>query len=286
LFSTQNGQRQLRELQTPKPLAIIRTDFSGEVIRKARSLSRKYPGVVYHLQNAVNQDKGEVKGDILSTYFDAVDLWVEGWEFCYYVLDEIANGENRSRWNYGTKETLRLAAEAETDRLRAIIEAEIERFAAELADAHPLVLKDPASINPLAAILRVDPTVLDGHETHKDLEVLRQALGKHRDRLLQQEKEQPNGAEPTRKEETSLKENTQQECFRSQQMQTIPNKGYTIASPQDFRLQPYPTTCVHLATGIESGRPQVTLMGTPAPSMCLLCHNLRISNLESSSFFS
>jgi hypothetical protein len=83
LFSTRNGTRAKRELHCPPPAPVVRSDFDQEVKRMAELLRKELPHVAGLIRNP-----GSWKD--LYYFFDAVDLWVEGAVFLYFVISHIS----------------------------------------------------------------------------------------------------------------------------------------------------------------------------------------------------
>jgi hypothetical protein len=82
-FSTRNGTRAKRELHSPPPAPVVRSDFDQEVKRMAELLRKELPHVAGLIRNP-----GSWKD--LYYFFDAADLWVEGAVFLYFVISHIS----------------------------------------------------------------------------------------------------------------------------------------------------------------------------------------------------
>lgn len=93
MFSTRNGTRAKRQLFTPSPAPIVRSDFDGEVKRMAALLRKELPQVAGLIRNP-----GAWKD--LYYFFDAVDLWVEGAVFLYYVISHISKDNELAHESY------------------------------------------------------------------------------------------------------------------------------------------------------------------------------------------
>jgi hypothetical protein len=84
IFSTCAGLYPKRELLTPAPDPVVRTDVHGDVEKMAANLCNKFPDHAYDLRPPLTWYD-------LYQYFDAVDLWIDGPRFYYLVLYEIYN---------------------------------------------------------------------------------------------------------------------------------------------------------------------------------------------------
>lgn len=82
LFSTKFGTRAKRKLVQPYPATIIRTDLPGDVDIRSNQLLEEF---------AESRDIFEVPPGwfMLHDFFDGYDIWVEGAQFCYYVIHAI-----------------------------------------------------------------------------------------------------------------------------------------------------------------------------------------------------
>ena len=82
LFSTKFGTRAKRNLIQPYPATIIRTDLPGDVDIRSNQLLEEF---------AESRDIFEVPHSwfMLHDFFDGYDIWVEGAQFCYYVIHAI-----------------------------------------------------------------------------------------------------------------------------------------------------------------------------------------------------
>jgi hypothetical protein len=83
LFSTRNGTRAKRQICSPPPAPVVRSDFDQEVKRMAALLRKELPQVAGLIRNPSTWKD-------LYYFFDAVDLWVEGAVFLYYVVSHIS----------------------------------------------------------------------------------------------------------------------------------------------------------------------------------------------------
>ena len=83
LFSTNNGTRAKRQLYLPLSATIVRSDFDQEVKRMAAILRQELPHVAGLIRNPTSWTD-------LYYFFDAIDLWVEGAVFLYFVISHIA----------------------------------------------------------------------------------------------------------------------------------------------------------------------------------------------------
>lgn len=88
-FSTHCGRVPKRQLVEPSPPPIIRSNLVLDVQKKAHSLMMQFPELA---RTVVPIDPHKRQSDWyhLYKYFDAVDLWIEGVFFCYYVIHRIA----------------------------------------------------------------------------------------------------------------------------------------------------------------------------------------------------
>ena len=84
-FSTKSGTIPKRENSYPLPPPLARSDVDAEIRRKATGLREEFPEIVRGI------DKPPSAWYDLHNYFDAVDLWLEGAVFLYYVINHIAN---------------------------------------------------------------------------------------------------------------------------------------------------------------------------------------------------
>ncbi|PVH88826.1 hypothetical protein DL98DRAFT_580377 [Cadophora sp. DSE1049] len=88
VFSTKNGTRAKRKLVHPFPAPIIRTDLLGDVDIRSNQLLEEFPEA---------RNIFEVPNDwfMLHRFFDGHDIWVEGANFCYYVILAICRKNNQ-----------------------------------------------------------------------------------------------------------------------------------------------------------------------------------------------
>ena len=84
IFSTILGSKPKRKLQHPRPLPIIRSSMKGDIEPKALQLAKDFPEAVRNITIAPR------RWEELYDYFDAVDLWVEGPSFLFYVIHKLA----------------------------------------------------------------------------------------------------------------------------------------------------------------------------------------------------
>lgn len=83
LFSTKNGARAKRQLYNPPPAPVVRSNFDDEVKRMASLLRKELPQIADQIRNPTSWKD-------LYYFFDAVDLWVEGAVFLYFVISHIS----------------------------------------------------------------------------------------------------------------------------------------------------------------------------------------------------
>ena len=93
VFSTRNGIRAKRLLCIPPPAPVVRSDFDQEVKRMAALLRKELPQVAGLIRNP-----GSWKD--LYYFFDAVDLWVEGAVFLYFVISHISKDNEIAQESY------------------------------------------------------------------------------------------------------------------------------------------------------------------------------------------
>lgn len=82
-FSTHNGTKPKRELPEPRPMPIIRANMGNDIEARADQLLKDFPEAAGRI---VNQPDWWGLHD----YFDSFDLWVDGPDFCYWVVVAIA----------------------------------------------------------------------------------------------------------------------------------------------------------------------------------------------------
>jgi hypothetical protein len=83
-FSTQQGRYPTRQLSTdqPYPLPVMRTNMNLDIQKKALQLVKQFP----ELTRAITPLNDWYH---LYRYWDAVDLWIEGAAFCFFVIHRI-----------------------------------------------------------------------------------------------------------------------------------------------------------------------------------------------------
>lgn len=235
-----------------------------------------------------HQLKGKaIEWEWLCDYFDPIDIWVEGHVFCFHVLDQIANGEirrkaqaeaderhkldteNRRKMQAEAEERSRVDTEALAKKFRAERVAEIELYAAELAETHAEALMEPAYINPLAEICRRDPSILDGEENEDDQMVLRYALNNHRCRLIQECKERLlKQAEISRIQEKLREDKIREGKVQAQHMQKAIHKKEQemISQAQEHAFSLGPSRYVRIAPVLDRYGTHATYVGAQPPS--------------------
>jgi hypothetical protein len=83
LFSTRNSTRPKRALKAPYPVRTIRDTPHVDISQRESLLRLDFPTIV---RSVVAPKKWE---DVWQ-YFDAYDLWIDGPQFCFYVLAHMA----------------------------------------------------------------------------------------------------------------------------------------------------------------------------------------------------
>jgi hypothetical protein len=80
-FSTQNGHFPKRQLPQGEqwPLQIMRSDLQHDIQKKAKTIAKQFPALARGITPIDNWYH-------LYKYWDAVDIWVEGPHFLFYVL--------------------------------------------------------------------------------------------------------------------------------------------------------------------------------------------------------
>lgn len=82
VFSTDMQRQPKRKLEEPFPSVIIRTNLPVDIQRKCAELRTRFPEVAIHVE-------GIESWTSLYHFFDAVDLWSEGPDFCYFVIHRL-----------------------------------------------------------------------------------------------------------------------------------------------------------------------------------------------------
>jgi hypothetical protein len=160
LFSTKNGTRQKRQLHSPPPPPVARSDLDQEVKRMAALLRRTLPDVASTIRNPRSWID-------LYYFFDAVDLWVEGASFLYFVLSHISKDNE-------------IAEQASIKREQnAIIFQYAGNWVAENADR---IAKLPSDMDFTKFFTQSDKDQIYGFRTG-ELEVMKEALRFHHDHL-------------------------------------------------------------------------------------------------------
>lgn len=84
IFSTQNSKYEKRSLSTPPPLRIARSDVAKDVDAKFNTLWDQYRLQLHDLKPLHREEE-------LYRFFDAVDLYTEGRDFCWKVVARLSN---------------------------------------------------------------------------------------------------------------------------------------------------------------------------------------------------
>ncbi|KFY48446.1 hypothetical protein V495_01325 [Pseudogymnoascus sp. VKM F-4514 (FW-929)] len=92
-FSTSFGSRAVRLVPNPAPQYAVRTNDPNDIYERANFYRDKYPEFVHSIQSL------PIAWEDLYTYFDPLDIWVEGAGFCFHVIHRIAaiNIEKRNQ---------------------------------------------------------------------------------------------------------------------------------------------------------------------------------------------
>lgn len=88
LFSTCSGILPKRQLSEPLPPRIARSAIDIDIAIKVRYYWERFPDLMAHVRTP------EAWSDLYH-YFDAVDLWTHGPDFCFYLLNTISNCNQR-----------------------------------------------------------------------------------------------------------------------------------------------------------------------------------------------
>jgi hypothetical protein len=160
LFSTKNGSREKRQLQSPPPPPVARSDLDHEVKRMAALLRKTLPDVASTIRNPSSWID-------LYYFFDAVDLWVEGAPFLYFVLSHISRDNEIAQ---------QVSIKREQD---AIIFQYAGNWVAENADR---IAKLPSDMDFTKFFTPSDKDQIYGFSA-SELEVMKEALRFHHDRL-------------------------------------------------------------------------------------------------------
>lgn len=84
IFSTNNGKYEKRSLQNPLPMRVARSDFAKDVEAKFQILWDRFHFNLHDLKPLQKREE-------LYQFFDAVDLYVEGIEFCFRVVGMLSD---------------------------------------------------------------------------------------------------------------------------------------------------------------------------------------------------
>jgi hypothetical protein len=91
LFSTNRQKRAKRDLPDPAPAPIVRSNPLNDVYEKANGLWDKYYDEIYELKQPTSWFD-------LHQFFDAVDLYTDGPDFCYMLIVHLAERIKEQRW--------------------------------------------------------------------------------------------------------------------------------------------------------------------------------------------
>ncbi|ELR05236.1 hypothetical protein GMDG_01674 [Pseudogymnoascus destructans 20631-21] len=83
-FSTNLRSRAIRLVPKPAPQYAVRTNDPNDIYERANSYRDKYPDFVHTIQSL------PIAWDDLYTYFDPLDIWMEGAGFCFHVIHRLA----------------------------------------------------------------------------------------------------------------------------------------------------------------------------------------------------
>lgn len=83
-FSTNLRTRAVRLVPNPAPQYAVRTNDPNDIYDRANFYRDKYPEFVHSIQSL------PIAWEDLYTYFDPLDIWMEGAGFCFHVIHRIA----------------------------------------------------------------------------------------------------------------------------------------------------------------------------------------------------
>ncbi|KFY66986.1 hypothetical protein V496_01816 [Pseudogymnoascus sp. VKM F-4515 (FW-2607)] len=83
-FSTNFGSRVVRIVPNPAPQYAVRTNDPNDIYERANFYREKYPEFVHSIQSL------PIAWEDLYTYFDPLDIWMEGAGFCFHVIHRLA----------------------------------------------------------------------------------------------------------------------------------------------------------------------------------------------------
>lgn len=83
-FSTNLRSRSIRLVPKPAPQYAVRTNDPNDIYERANFYRDKYPGFVHTIQSL------PIAWEDLYTYFDPLDIWMEGAGFCFHVIHRLA----------------------------------------------------------------------------------------------------------------------------------------------------------------------------------------------------
>ncbi|OBT64148.1 hypothetical protein VE03_06274 [Pseudogymnoascus sp. 23342-1-I1] len=83
-FSTNFGSRAARLIPNPAPQYAVRTNDPNDICERANYYREKYPEFVHSIQSL------PITWEDLYTYFDPLDIWMEGAGFCFHVIHRLA----------------------------------------------------------------------------------------------------------------------------------------------------------------------------------------------------
>ncbi|KFY80952.1 hypothetical protein V499_00247 [Pseudogymnoascus sp. VKM F-103] len=83
-FSTNLRSRSIRLVPKPAPQYAVRTNNPNDIYERANFYRGKYPGFVHTIQSL------PIAWEDLYTYFDPLDIWMEGAGFCFHVIHRLA----------------------------------------------------------------------------------------------------------------------------------------------------------------------------------------------------
>lgn len=84
LFSTNLRSRAVRYVPIPAPQYAVRTNDPNDIYERANFYRDKYPEFVHSIQSL------PIAWEDLYTYFDPLDIWMEGAGFCFHVIHRLA----------------------------------------------------------------------------------------------------------------------------------------------------------------------------------------------------
>ncbi|OBT83261.1 hypothetical protein VE02_07603 [Pseudogymnoascus sp. 03VT05] len=83
-FSTNFGSRAIRLVPKPAPQYAVRTNDPNDIYERVNFYRDKYPNFVHSIQSL------PIAWEDLYTYFDPLDIWMEGAGFCFHVIHRLA----------------------------------------------------------------------------------------------------------------------------------------------------------------------------------------------------